>query len=192
MVRYVPRPPVDDPWQGESSFPPIIFTTSQIPPLKPNFWKYNYDDAAFWVGTPNLDIPPVRYPAGGGIPFKPPYWKFHYDDASYWVGTPNTRIPPIDDPVGGGFPFKPPYWKYDNDDPGFWVGDKSVGAFLARIPITMTITSTNTIQLPINAVLMGQQLFAEEKPNAFGPGKVGRLSKNAPSFTVTTTKKGYD
>lgn len=54
------------------------------------------------------------------------------------------------------------------------------------------VVSTVDLQLPINAVLIGQQLFAEEKPNAFGPGKVGRLSKNAPSFTVTTTKKGYD
>ena len=54
------------------------------------------------------------------------------------------------------------------------------------------IVSTLDLQLPINAVLMGQQLFAEDKPNAFAPGKVGRLSKNAPSFTTTTTKKGYD
>jgi hypothetical protein len=51
--------------------------------------------------------------------------------------------------------------------------------------------------LPINCVLMGEQLFSDEKKGYEADptkkaGWVQQLSTKPPSFTVTTSKKGYD
>lgn len=67
-----------------------------------------------------------------------------------------------------------------------------------------TVTSTTILQLPINAVLAGEQLFRDryktseifptnrrEKTRASGSG-VSRLSPEKPSFIVKSTAKGYD
>lgn len=155
---YVPRPPDDHPWQGglKSRFPYQIFVSSQTPPFPAKFWRYDYDDAAFWVRK-SLPLAPLRLPAGGGIPFKPPYWKFHYDDSAYWVNK-SVSIPPVQFPLNGGIPIKPPYWKYNYDDPGFWVGARTVPVFQPNLAGNFIVT-TGQLPLPVNCVLIGDQVY---------------------------------
>lgn len=168
-VVYVPRPPIDDPWQGKSSFPPLIFNTSQIPPLKPHFWKYDYDDAAFWLRK-SAPLPPLSMPVGGGFPFLPRFWKNNYDDAAFWSGTPNRSIPETDELVGGGFPFKPPYWKFNNDDPPFWDGQRTISVFQNNL-LGNHIIDTGKMPLPVNCVMMGDQIYSGTGRTFEGPAK---------------------
>ena len=107
-----------------------------------------------WIGGKSKYPPLLLVKA----PFKAKPWNFNYDDASIWVGQPNSRIPLLDEPAGGGFPFKPPYWKYNNDDPGFWVGAKTRSQFQGNLGQIIT-TSTNLLPLPVNCVLIGQQVY---------------------------------
>ena len=78
-------------------------------------------------------------------------------------------------------------------------------AFQVNVEIVQTITDTTILQLPINAVLAGQQDNMEEgwrdndirnpdfreETNLAG-GSLTQLSDSASTFTVTTTKRGYD
>ena len=177
---YVPRPPEDDPWQGKSARSYLIF--AQLPPFPQKFWRYNYDDAAFWAGgATNPRIPPVRMPVGGGYPFLPRFWKFNYDDASFWTGSPNLAIPPATMPLNGGIPIKPPYWKYHHDDPGFWVGARTVTVFVPNLSSNF-ITTTDNMPLPINCVMIGDQVGSLLSP----------VEWKKPTFTVKTNNKGYE
>jgi hypothetical protein len=68
----------------------------------------------------------------------------------------------------------------------------------------LTITDTDILQKPIDAVLAGQQKIKDRyreyelhaprlRTRASGTHTgVGRLKGDKPSFKVTTTKKGYD
>lgn len=72
------------------------------------------------------------------------------------------------------------------------------------VPSAELVTGTNVIQLPINCVLAGNQPLelsrteiewndADIKTRILVKSSgVSRLSENKPSFTVTTTKRGYD
>ena len=181
---YVPRPPIDDPWVSQPGtdrqVPPVLMPAGGGFPFKPPYWKYNYDDSAFWLRT-SAHIPPLRMPVGGGYPFLPRFWKNNYDDASFWSGTPNRSIPETDELAGGGFPFKPPYWKYNYDDPGFWVGDKTIAQFQGNL-LTDLITTTFALQLPVDYFLADNPLniISDEKT------VLGKM------FTTRTSKKGYD
>lgn len=67
-----------------------------------------------------------------------------------------------------------------------------------------TITTSATVQFPINCILMGQQLYDKTvKTIEWFGGKTStkttlsatpkrRLSGASPSFTTTTNSKGYD
>lgn len=69
---------------------------------------------------------------------------------------------------------------------------------------TSAVTSTVSLQLPINCVLIGQQLYRrvgktfELVPGRAGSrviasaGKGGRISSESPSFTVKSNAKGYN
>jgi hypothetical protein len=102
-------------------------------------------------------------PAGGGFPFLPRFWKQNYDDSAFWVGTPNRSIPETDEPAGGGFPFKPPYWKYHyDDDSAYWAGAKTVTIFQPNLLATHIIDTT-VVNLPVNCVLIGDQVYERGK-----------------------------
>lgn len=69
---------------------------------------------------------------------------------------------------------------------------------------TSGVTSTLSLPLPINCVLIGQQLYRKVgRTLELVPGKAGqrvrmssaasgRISSDAPSFTVKSNAKGYD
>src|ERR1700741_3183318 len=93
-ARYVPRPPVDNIWDGR----PQGIQTIRMPvgggfPFKPRFWQANYDDAAYWVNE-SVPVPPVQRLVGGGFPFKPNFYRFGWDDASFWQNE-SVPIPPV-------------------------------------------------------------------------------------------------
>lgn len=56
---------------------------------------------------------------------------------------------------------------------------------------TSGVVSSISMPFPVNCVLMGQQLYGEESQFEATPGKVQKLSKDKPSFTVKTTSRGY-
>lgn len=94
-TRYVNRPPTDEnAWLGSpnKAIPPIQMPAGGGFPVKPRFWKFDYDDAAFWSGTPNKAIPPLQMPVGGGFPFRPSFWKYDYDSPGFWVGAKSNPI----------------------------------------------------------------------------------------------------
>jgi len=70
---------------------------------------------------------------------------------------------------------------------------------------TQTITDTDTLHLPVDYALAGKQLIKDryreydirngrprERTRVAARGGVRRLEGGQPSFTITSTRKGYD
>lgn len=203
-VFYVPRPSSEENWGGRlQNLPPsrVLLNLLAGNPFPQKFWKYDYDDAAFWLRSSRsittLQMPVVaplpfrppywqfnysesgfwlnasrpittlQMPAAGVLPFRPPYWQFNYNDASFWSGTPNRGIPFLDRPAVISIPFRRTYWKQNYNDASFWSGERSRSAFLPSSilspVITAQILSTHEIQLPVNCVLIGDQVYEPGK-----------------------------
>lgn len=119
--RFVPRPPIDDPWNKVSSpVPPVQRLVGGGFPFVPTRWRFNYDDAAVWT-VESFPAAPVQKLIGGNYPFKPPYWKQHYNDAPVWSGAPRNvnRIIDIEPPV------IPTRFRFGQDDSAYWVNESA-------------------------------------------------------------------
>ncbi len=123
--RYIPNPPVIEGWFHQTTQPNLVLQDQLAAnvPIKPNFWKFNFDDSAFWQSATPSRIPLVDLPTFGGYPLVPTFTKTNYDDSAYWQFATPSRIPLVDMPVGGGFPFMPTFWKFNYDDYAYWVRD---------------------------------------------------------------------
>lgn len=172
-------------------------------PFQPDYWRYNFDDAGVW--QKKSFGPSLVLELASNLPFVPRYWRFNTDEPPSWNGKPiNVGI--VQRLVIAS-PLLPQRWKYDFNDASVWSGHPlNVPVTITQpiAPTTIGLVSTLVLNLPVNCVLIGDQLYERtgktfervkgksgRKTIASGSG-VKQLSDSPSSFTVTTNKKGYD